>query len=487
LRTDESITELALEQSAAKLLPVNTICIALYGATIGKLGITTFPAATNQAVANLILNSDLIDVRYVFYFLKSARSYFIGLGQGGAQPNISQQIVRETKIRVAPLKEQKRIAEKLDSLLSRVDICRERLDRVPGILRRFRQSVLSAATSGKLTEDWRLKNSTIGKYRSLKFDDEAFDIPTDWDVQSLGELIDPSRPLCYGVVQPGHEAKGGIPLIRVQDLDAGTVRVDDLRTVTTEIDDQYRRSRVQSGDLLISVVGTIGRTAIVPDRFEGNIARAIARITCRAGVDSRWVNYWLNCNTLQWWLTKSSKEVARKTLNLGDLVTAAIAVPPEEEQREIVRRVSNLFAIADNLNKRTTNGQELVQMFSPSILSKAFRGELVSQDPDDEPASVLLDRMREQRQTSKANKPKLPTKQTPRAPKKKAAMTKSRFDKDVQGKPYLAGFMKGSKKNLSVEELFRKADLPLVDFYKQLDFEVKQKMLVDRDGQLEAA
>ncbi len=160
LRTDESITEAALEQSAAKLLPVNTICIALYGATIGKLGITTFPAATNQAVANLILNSDLINVRYVFYFLKSARSYLVGLGQGGAQPNISQQIVRETKIRVAPFKEQKRIAEKLDSLLSRVDSCRERLDRVPAILRRFRQSVLAAAASGKLTEQWRAENQT---------------------------------------------------------------------------------------------------------------------------------------------------------------------------------------------------------------------------------------------------------------------------------------------------------------------------------------
>ena len=109
LYTDETITALGLQNSAAKLLPINTICIALYGATIGKLGITTFEAATNQAVANLVADQTLVHTKYVFYFLKSARQHFVELGQGGAQPNISQQIVRESIIPIAPIKEQQQI------------------------------------------------------------------------------------------------------------------------------------------------------------------------------------------------------------------------------------------------------------------------------------------------------------------------------------------------------------------------------------------
>src|SRR5207249_11331689 len=145
VKTQEEITKLGLENSAAKLMPAGTISIALYGATIGKLGVMTFPAATNQACANVIPDTRLVDPKFLFNYLLSERRNFIEQGQGGAQPNISQGIVRSHPFPIAPLAEQRRIVAKLETLLDKVDASQQRLAKIPVLLKRFRQSVLAAA------------------------------------------------------------------------------------------------------------------------------------------------------------------------------------------------------------------------------------------------------------------------------------------------------------------------------------------------------
>ena len=111
-KTDETISQLGLDNSNAKLLPKGTISIALYGATIGKLGILGIESTTNQACANCVINEKIITTRYLFYFLRSQKSYFIQVGQGGAQPNITNWIIWEWPIVIPPLNEQHRIIEK---------------------------------------------------------------------------------------------------------------------------------------------------------------------------------------------------------------------------------------------------------------------------------------------------------------------------------------------------------------------------------------
>lgn len=334
-----------------------------------------------------------IDKKFAYYELMRVTDDIKRAAHGVAMPHITKAGMEAWKLMLPPLNEQRRIANKLDAVLARVDACRKRLDRVPAILKRFRQAILEVATSGKLTEDWRAQSSARQLLKSVRFDEDEVSIPAHWMEEQLSALIDPSRPLCYGVVQPGEDEENGVPLIRVQDLEAGTVLLSDLRTVSRAVDAEYRRSRVRRGDLLVSVVGTIGRTAVVPEAFEGNIARAIARVACREGVESRWVKYWLDSNTLQWWLTRSSREVARKTLNLGDLASVKVALPPKDEQVEIIRRVESLFAWADRLEARLAAAREQTDRLIPALLAKAFRGELVPQDPADEPAAELLARV----------------------------------------------------------------------------------------------
>jgi type I restriction enzyme S subunit len=317
------------------------------------------------------------------------------LARGVNINNLKQDHFREIPIPVAPLAEQKRIADKLDTVLARVDACRDRLSRVAPLLKRFRQSVLNAAVAGRLHGP-----NNSAKYRPFRLGEETLHLPEHWQRMALRDVIDPKRPLCYGVVQPGAESVEGIPLVRVQDMERGQILRSGLRTISKQIDEEFSRSRIQRGDLLISVVGTIGRTAIVPAGLEANIARAIARISCAPGCSSDWLDCWLNTPAVQWWLSSSSKEVARKTLNLSDLAVLPVPLPPVDEQAEIVRRVEALFAFADRLEARLASAQAAADRLTPALLAKALRGELVPQNPADEPATELLARLRAQREST---------------------------------------------------------------------------------------
>jgi type I restriction enzyme, S subunit len=378
-KTEQTLSKKGAE--FARLLRTGAVLVSCIG-NLGKIGIAGVPLATNQQINSIEFMPSLVHDRYGYYYCKTLKPWMEREASATTVTILNKSRFSNAPFVLAPVNEQKRITEKLDILLARVDSCQSHLERVPQILKRFRQSVLAAATSGRLTEDWREKYVLQNEFRQIGFDDESIDIPSPWEESELYDVINPERPLCYGVVQPGEEAKGGIPLVRIQDLGNWKINTQDLRTVSPEIDAEYRRSRIKSGDLLLSVVGTIGRTAIVPSGFEANIARAIARISCREGVNPKWVNIWLSCDTLQWYLSKNSREVARKTLNLSELGIARIALPSSEEQAEIVWRVEKLFAYAERLEAHYYSAAEMVEWLTPSVLAKAFRGELVEQDAD---------------------------------------------------------------------------------------------------------
>lgn len=338
-----------------------------------------------------------LDARYLFYWLKHPAflKYVEAESHGMNMPRLGTEAGRAAPFVLAPRSEQTRIADQLDSLLARINACNDQLDAIPGILKRFRQAVFQAAATGALTND--LGETGEEGLQSIPIGEEHIRVPSTWQVAELAQVIDPSRPLCYGVVQPGNDDADGIPLIRVQDMNEGTVLSEQLRTVSREIDQEYRRSRVGGGEVLVSVVGTIGRTAVVPAGLQANIARAVARVACRQGVVGYWVHYWLSTKSMQWLLLSSSKEVARKTLNLTDLARMPVAVPSIEEQLLIVDRVGRLLAVADQIERRYAGAKARVKRLAPQVLAKAFRGELMEQDPSDEPANALLTRLASQR------------------------------------------------------------------------------------------
>jgi type I restriction enzyme S subunit len=333
-----------------------------------------------------------VDDAFVFHFLKTQD--LASLSRSTTVPSIRKGDVEGVTLNLPPAAEQKRIAQKLDELLTQVDTLKTRIDAIPALLKRLRQSTLAGAASGLLRDT----SGASAAYKELRLGEELILVPDGWMCAPLGQVINPAKKLCYGIVQPGENADQGVDMIRVCDIEDGEIAWQNVRKVTRTVDLEYRRSRVRRGDVVMSIVGSIGRAAIVQKDSEANIARAVARIAPDPEkVLSGWIFYWLSSPIVQWWLVSSSKEVARKTLNLKELSELPVPIPPLAEQTEIVRRVDQLFAFADQLEAKVATAKQRIDALTQSILAKAFRGELVPQDPNDEPASVLLERIRAQR------------------------------------------------------------------------------------------
>ncbi|UVT18556.1 MAG: restriction endonuclease subunit S [Nitrospira sp.] len=461
--------------------------------------------------------SDVIKGGYLFYWLKHPTflEYVTRVSHGLHMPRLGTEAGRNAPFVLAPTNEQKRIADKLDAVLARVDACREHLDRVPMILKKFRQAVLEAAISGALTEEWHEDNPRKADATKLAEEiqgahvaagghkrgnaapptEDVHDLtpdmfPRGWALLTLRDLVLPDRPITYGILKPGPEQVGGVPYIRVADFPSDKLNVASIRRTSKRIDEEFKRSRLRSGDLLLSIRGTVGRVVVIPDELQNaNITQDSARLSIQPSINRDYVLWYLRSGLAQSRMKGSTKGVAVRGINIGDVRAIQVPLPSRDEQDEIVRRVEALFQYAERLERRYVAAREQVERLTPAILAKAFRGELVPQDPNDEPASSLLERIR-------SAKAKLPTQEQRRKPllkaakrksKEKSLMAKSRFDNDVMGKPYLTGLLRQIGGSAKVADLFQKADLPVVDFYKQLAWEVEKGHVLDKHTSLKVA
>jgi len=396
----------------------DAIIISAVGARCGK----AFSASgTWSAVANTHIvwpKPQIINHRLFWYLINDERFWVRG---GSAQPFVKVPKTFERMFKLPPLKEQERITDKLDAVRARVDACRDRLDRIPAILKRFRQSVLAAATSGKLTADWReLNHQPVGQAsnevlqrlilrREMIPDNKKFkepsacdltywniDIPSTWSVESVSayaECLDHLRiPVTRNKrantqgLYPYYGANGQVDMV-------DEYLFDDELVLVTEDETFYGREKPiayrTSGRCWVNNHAHVLRAG---DRFR-------ADYLCFA------LMYY---NVLPW-LTGTT---GRAKLTQGVLNSLPIAVPPQTELLEIVRRVESLFSYADRLETRYTAARTRVEKLTPATHAKAFRGELVPQDTNDEPASVLLERLKAKRSEQVLTKPKRNSKVT---------------------------------------------------------------------------
>lgn len=353
---------------------------------------------------------------------------------GSQYPATSDRVVMSSEIPVPPLPEQKRIVAKIEELLAQVNAIRARLAKVAQILKRFRQSVLAAACSGRLTEVWRGLHPDIEPAAALirgihqSHEETKFghggkaaeptenvhnltqdELPDTWAVEELKFLCEPGRPITYGILKPGPNLPDGVAYVRVADFPNDRLNVGGVRKTSAKIAQEYRRSALRSGDILLSIRGTVGRVCRVPDELAGaNITQDTARITVHPTVSANFIELYLRCPGVQGRLEDAMKGVAVRGVNIGDVRALQIAVPPMPEQDEIVRRVEALFKLADIIEKRIEAATKRADKLTQAILAKAFRGELVPTEAElarregreYEAATELLTRIRVQRETS---------------------------------------------------------------------------------------
>jgi type I restriction enzyme S subunit len=418
-RTEETISDLGLANSSAKIFPEGSIAIAMYGATIGKVSILGVPAATNQACAVAAVNLGVCSPEFFYHYLCSQRDEFVKAGKGGAQPNVSQGLIKDWPIPLAPLNEQRRIAAKLDTTLAAVEACRQRLDGVAAILKRFRQAVLTAATSGELTREWREERG-LADFWKTKVLSEIAD-------SRLGKMLDQRKNT--GQLTPY------LRNINVRWFSFDLEDIQEIRLADTEIIDLD----VRFGDLLVCEGGEPGRCAVWRgEDSKYTFQKALHRVRTSKHLLADYLSFCLSNSANNGKLEQLFTGSTIKHLTGASLKKLQILLPSREEQEEIVDRVESLYSLADQLEARLTIARKVVDRLTPALLAKAFRGELVPQDPGDRPASVLLERIRAARQAEAgAGKPS-------RRGRPKAAANPDQLPLDAAPVPpdFLAGLLR---------------------------------------------
>lgn len=305
-------------------------------------------------------------------------------------------------IRVPPLAEQRRIVAKVEALLEQVRRAKGRLNRVPLILKRFRQAVLAAACSGQLTEAWRVANpdrlapvrpvanrvartrrqgANISKDGELLID-EMPDLPDSWSYWRADEVVDSDTVVTYGIVLPGPEHPGGVPYVRQQDIVDGGILVNELRHTTPAIAAKHARSTLRAGDVLLCIIRNL-RVAMVPKGLDGaNITQGMVRLRPGQHVRGDFLAAYLACPAAQGWMKARYFGMDMPRINVEDARAIPIALPPMDEQAEIMRRVDALFRLEEKVRGRLAASINRAGALPQAILSKAFAGELVPTEAD---------------------------------------------------------------------------------------------------------
>lgn len=230
--------------------------------------------------------------------------------------------------------------------------------------------------------------------------------PESWAKSPLKYLL--KDKLTYGVLKPGNLTAEGVPMLRIEDLKAGYPNRESLLKISNDLSNEYKRSIVREGDVLLSVVGTLGKVITVKKDLVGiNVSRAISVIRLEPEVIlSNYFTLYINSPCALAWIKKRSLGSAQKVLNLGTLDELEIPLPPTGEQKRIVAKIESIQTKIKTIEQNVSNTKKLIEKYRESLLQKAFRGELVTQDPKDEPASELLKRIRVEREKNNDGKKK---------------------------------------------------------------------------------
>lgn len=394
------------------------VLLTITGASIGR--VCQVPhrlegACVNQHVCIIRPITQVLGPEFLSAFLASpAMQEMIWTEQYGVtRQALTKGQILDFDVPLPPLAEQRRIVSKLEELLGKVSACRQRLAKIPTILKRFRQSVLAAACSGRLTADWREKN------------EREF----DWKESAATDACT--------VVQSGSTparekfTDAGIPFLKIYNIVEQKIDFDYRPQFVPEdlLDGSLKRSVVLPGDVLMNIVGPpLGKVAIVPDTYERwNINQAIVLFRPSDALYGQFL-YYLLCSTLPYKdiLQETRGSAGQANISLSQCRGMRFPLPPIDEQREVVRRVQQLFFLADQLEARYQKADAHVERLRQAILAKAFRGELVPTEHelaalegrDYESAEQLLARLRAERSTAEPAKPsRRPRKATPKAAK----------------------------------------------------------------------
>lgn len=350
-------------------------------------------AVLNQHIYKIEFNRNYIDYIYYKYAINHKLEELINNAQGGVGlRHVTKKTFESTQIHFPPLAEQKEIAVQLDKLLGQVESIKDRIDGIPGILKKFRQSVLAAAVSGKLTEGWRKENAN------------------DWKSETLTTL-----GIIFGGKTPSKSVlkywlDGTIPWVSPKDMK--NFLIESSLDMITELALKEAKMRIVPSQSILMVT----RSGILSHSFP--VAMTKVETTINQDLKAFIPNIQkISAQYTLVLLQAKSGEILRECSKTGTtvsnidtykLVKHEFIIPSYEEQKEIVRQVESFIALADSIGTKVKEAQSRVDNMTQSILAKAFSGDLTKEWREvneslitgENSASTLLERIKEEQKTN---------------------------------------------------------------------------------------
>ncbi|MFD2174305.1 restriction endonuclease subunit S [Rhodobacter lacus] len=375
---------------------------------------------------------------YLFLFLQQKTREIKEAGHGISMVHMTKEKMEKLIVPLPPLAEQRRIVAKVNELMALCDrlegaramreAVRDRLTAAtltrltapeidaetfpiharfalqtlptlttrPDQIKTLRQTILNLAVRGKLvpqdpTEEpaaellkrigeervAKAKGAKVRAKRPVPFADQTSiaSLPDSWRIEAIGNLVDPTATISYGVLVPGPDVTDGIPFVRAQDLALSGHPERPNKTIAPEIEAPYARTRLRGGEILLCVVGSIGKLGVAPQSWAGaNIARAVARIAPVESISSDYLLLAMRSDLIQTYCAEATRTLAQPTLNVGLIEVLPIPLPPLAEQHRIVAKVDALMSLCDQLEASLTTTTTTRSRLLEALLHEALGG-----------------------------------------------------------------------------------------------------------------
>jgi type I restriction enzyme S subunit len=397
-KTEETLSDKGLASSSAKLVEPGTLLVAMYGASIGKLGITGMRSSTNQAIAFCVPDPELTTTKFLFQLLLYLRPTLIGQAKGGAQPNISQTVLKAIEVPVPPLDQQAQIVRALELIACRRRQASQHIAAARQKVNRFRYAVLAAGCSGRLTARWRASNSSEPVDKAL---DRVRFTQSNTGRRATDNVI-PGRCI-LSVGNPGTSAPRGwqwVPLSRVARLESGHTpsrkhpeywdgsipwvgiqdarehhgrRIFDTRQHVNDLGLQHSAARLlPANTVCLSRTASVGYVLIMGQPMA--TSQDFVNWICSEVLLPDFLLYAIQAEGEG--IRAFGRGTTHTTIYFPEVKALHICLPPISEQHEIVRRVAQLHETANELLARVHTANQRVDQIPQAVLAKAFRGEL---------------------------------------------------------------------------------------------------------------
>lgn len=382
-KTSKKITSLALKEvSSLQIHPIDTLVIAMYGATIGKLGITTFPTTTNQACACFSEPQNTI-TKYVYYWFLGNRKYIIDMGYGGGQPNISQSLLRGIRISISDILEQQKIADFLDKKCEEFDSVIAKKEMLINKLEEAKKSLISEVVTGKV----KVIQKENGEYGIIKREDHEM---KDSGVEWLGMIPKEWRTskIKYNTYVKGRIGWQGLKSDEFIEVGAHLVTGTDFRSNSINWETCYRISEerykeaptihLRNGDLLITKDGTIGKLAIVESCPEQAVLNSGVFVTRCLNLDylTKFMFYILDSKIFSTYIDINKTGSTILHLYQETFVKFSYPLPNLTIQNNIIKFLDEKCSQFDITIEKQKESIEKLKLAKQSLISEAVTGKI---------------------------------------------------------------------------------------------------------------